>query len=1120
MHIIVREQTGLEEEAVAEDLGLSPADVVLLSFSDSDLNALAAAWKKGQANNKTEQRKKTGNTTQPTLRLANLARLRHPMSVDLFLDDTIAGSKAVLIRLLGGIDYWRYGIEEIAKLCRKKNIALALIPGDGRPDARLAALSTLDASDLVALEALFDAGGPDNLLNGLDLLSDRAHGLDTPPPIPVALPACAVYRQSKIDGAPVAVVFYRSYVLAADTGPIDLLCDELESLGLRPTALFVPTLKSAQADEFIRAQLANLKPAAIINATAFSARTDDDNGSPLDTADCPVLQVVLAGNPRKNWTEADRGLSATDLAMHVVLPELDGRLAAGVISFKERNTHNPELEFAITNHAPADDLIAAAARRCKAWVNLATKARSERKVALMLSTYPGRADQIAHAVGLDGPRSALHIMQTLQSEGYQTGATPETERELLRALTDTLQQPRLPSTEYRDLFDTLPRDFRDQVIGAWGPPEDDGTLDGDAFVLPLVIKEHVIIALQPERGEPAERKETYHDPSVPPRHSYIALYLWLTHIAKIDAMIHLGAHGTLEWLPGKAVALSNSCAPAVLLDKVPVIYPFIVNDPGEAAQAKRRLGAITIGHMTPPLISTELDQRLGELDRLINEFSSADGLDAKRRRVLAGDIVTAAQNANLDKELGLPADMPEADAIARIDSFLCDVKEMAIRDGLHVFGSKPLAQSASSDDPLLNACAEAEMSALLAALDGHFVQPGPSGAPSRGRRDVLPTGRNLTTIDPRAVPTPTATTHGKAAAEEILRRYLEDNGDWPRAIVMDLWGSATMRNGGEELSAALHLMGVRPIWDTRSYRVIGIEVLAPAELGRPRVDVTVRVSGLFRDVFPLQLTLFHSAVKAVAVRDEDTETNPLAGARKNTALNNAETPDRIFGAASGSYGAGVTDLIDSGAWQDTADLGQAYLQNSATAYRGEVSFADAAEAFQDRLRNADAFVHIHDHSEADILNSADYAAHEGGPIAAAKALGRDDLQAFHLDTSRPDSPKARTLEEECTRIILGRAVNPRWIEGQMRHGFRGAAEIATTVDNAFAYAATAGTITSSHFDRLYQAYLGDPAVAEFLAEANPAARDAMRARFLEAMKRGLWTSRLNSTNAELAETDE
>ena len=1075
MHLLVREESTLDRAAPAQDLGLSPADILVLSFSDSDLNALAATWVNWPA---------AELPARPTLRLANLQRLRHPMSVDVLLERTVAGSNAVLVRLLGGIEYWRYGLEELARTCHEGGQRLALVAGDGRPDARLSALSNIDAGDVAALEGLLAEGGPGNLRAALTFLAVGG----TVAPSAVRVPDCGIHRARTCNGIPATVVFYRSYVLAADTAPIDALCDALAGRGLDAEAIYVPSLKAPGASDFVRSHLAGHRPRIVLNATAFSAAADDGAGSPLEAAGTPVLQVVMAGSQREAWEKDPRGLGPSDLAMHVVLPEADGRLLAGAISFKESDATIPELEFAAYLHRPAAELIAHAADLAAGWARLAAKPKAERKVALVLSTYPGRPDQIAHAVGLDGLASAQGILQRLKTEGYDVAQCLA--QNIPAMLGDKAKFKHWPLSEYVNAFLMLPGSLREAITEAWGEPEADPSVVDGALALPVVSLGNVLLALQPERGLSADRKSSYHDPALPPRHAYVAFYLWLRIVARVDALVHLGAHGTLEWLPGKAVALSAACAPRALLGGVPVIYPFIVNDPGEAAAAKRRLSAVTIGHMTPPLVATELDGRLKNIERAVDEFSAAQGLDPRRRQALARDIVGSAGRAGLSADLNLSADTEPCDAIARIDAFLCDVKEMSIRDGLHVFG-----QTMVSDDPLIAACGNAEMSALMAALDGRFVPPGPSGAPSRGRRDVLPTGRNLTTIDARGVPTQTAVNHGKLAAAAILARHLEDHGEYPKSIVMDLWGSATLRTGGEELATALHLIGVRPVWDHGSFRLTGFETLAPAELGRPRVDVTLRISGLFRDMFPMQLGLFDAAVRKVAGLDELPEENPLV--RSRSAL------DRIFGAAPGSYGAGVTDAIDSGDWQSRTDLGRSYLAATSTAYRSEA--VSAPGDFATRLAAADAFVHVHDHKEADILSSADYAAHQGGAAAAAPGL-----PSYHIDTANPAAPKARTLPEEAARVIHGRAASPRWIAGMMRHGFRGAAELTATVDNSFAFAATAGAVTSAQFDRLYEAYLGDPAVAAFLATANPAAEAAMRRRFEEAMRRGLWQPRSNS----------
>ena len=1079
MHLLVRESASLDEtQAAAEDLGLAPADVLLLSFSDSDLTTAYNAWR-------------TLGADRPSLRLANLARLRHPMSVDLLIEKTLPGTKAVLVRLLGGLDYWRYGCEELHRSCNTQGIALAIVAGDGRPDRQLMALSSAGLADLAALEALLDAGGPANAAAAIAGLFARAVGGGERLAAPRPMPEFGVYETSieplAAPTARAAVVFYRAFVHAGDTAPIEALVNALAARDIAATALFVPSLKAPEAARWLRAKLIELETDVILNATAFSAR-DGAKGSPLDASDCPVLQVITSMAFEVGWAASARGLGTAELAMHVALPEIDGRIDGGVVSFKRALAFDDRLGFAPMLHEPHAEGIAHAADLAAGWARLRRARPCDRTVALMLSTYPGRPDQIAHAVGLDGPQSAAEILRRLDACGYDVKGRPQTGRAILDFV-QSGEDVGWPLADYKRAFAALPLDFCAAVIAAWGDPEHDDACRDGAFSLVIGRFGNVLIALQPERGTAADRKAAYHDPRTPPRHAFVACYLWLRQVAHIGALIHLGAHGTLEWLPGKATALSAACAPRALIGGTPVIYPFIVNDPGEAAQAKRRIGAVTLGHNTPPLITTELDGRMRELEQLVDEFAAADGLDPRRRAVLAGLITEAAERAGIADACGLTPELDPQARLARIDAFLCDVKEMTIRDGLHV----------------LDDC---ECGAILRALDGRYIEPGPSGAPSRGRADVLPTGRNLYSIDPRGIPTPTATANGARAAGAIMERYAQDHGEWPRGIVMDLWGSATLRTGGEELATAMALLGVRPTWDSRSFRVSGFEVVPAPLLERPRVDVTLRISGLFRDTFATQLALFHAGVQKVAALHEDADMNPLLAARRGG------TPlDRIFGAADGSYGAGVMARIDDGDWNTASDLGRTYLANSATAHDGAGNGRDAGEAFAKQVTSADAFVHIQDHRETDLMTGGDFAAHEGGFAAAATALGNDGITLYHGDTGVPDEPKIRTLDEECARVIAGRAANSRWIAGQMRHGFRGAAELAASMDAAFAFAATAGSVTSAAFDAMYDAYLLDAAVFDFLQRENPAALGAIRARFEEARSRGLWTPRRNDLSA-------
>ncbi|MDE1174043.1 MAG: cobaltochelatase subunit CobN [Parvibaculaceae bacterium] len=1118
MHLLFRETRSLDEIDEAVDLEQSAADLVFLSFSDSDLGAAAAAWQKEGIN-------------LPSLRLATLASLRHPLSIDLYTEKVISGARCVVVRLLGGLDYWRYGAEELARLARARGIALALLPGDGREDPLLRDMSTVGADAYDRLDALISEGGPANLAIALRFAAHLA-GLgpdEACAPLPIPSAGLHDFGLADHEGArTAALVFYRSYLLAGDMAPLDALARSLHAEGLNVRGLYVTSLKEAQSAALVAGMMGLWRPAVVLNATGFSARLGD-GGSPLDAANAPVLQLVHASSSREAWSQSRRGLSPGDLAMQVVLPELDGRLLSSAISFKTGEETIPALQFTRQIHQPDREGIARVAAQAAGWTRLAATASETRKLALVLSDYPGAAGQAAHAVGLDAVTSTHEILKLLAGADYDTGLVPSSD-DLARALCEAEPSPFLSLEDYRALFATLPEALQTQVRDAWGEADADSAIRDGFFTQRHLTRGNIILAIQPDRGAALDRKASYHDPDLPPRHAYLAFYLWLTARQHIHALIHLGTHGTLEWLPGKAAALSGLCWPALLTRGLPVIYPFIVNNPGEAAAAKRRLGAVMIGHLTPPLKSAGMHGAAAELEKLVDEFAAADGLDRRRTQLLRREILDEAASQGLLAESGVTQDMGEDDALARLDAYLCDVKDLQIREGLHVFGAalSPERRAMLLDNLVracpaieagelaarLDGCAAMEAAALLDALDGRFIEPGPSGAPTRGRPDVLPTGRNLFSIDPRAVPTRSAMRLARKAADELLRRHMQDHGDWPRALMIDLWGSASMRTGGEDLALAFILMGVEPLWDHGSNRVTGIEITSLAKLDRPRIDVTLRISGLFRDTFEAQIALFDEAVRTLARRDEPLDWNPLAAARDLDGDAFRRATARIYGAAPGQFGAGVTERVERGAWTDKKDLGRDYLDASASAYGAGLDGVTDAPGFAARVKASEAFVHQQDHRELDLFESLDFAAAEGGFAAAADVLGSSPA-LYHADTSNPENPKARTVAEEVRRVVRGRAANPDWIEALKPHGYRGAAEVARTVEALFAFAATLPERFDTQFDLLFDATLGEEEVERFLASANRSARDAMAARFAEALRRDLWRPRRNAVGAML-----
>ncbi|RWO55114.1 cobaltochelatase subunit CobN [Mesorhizobium sp.] len=1192
MHILTTTSASLDDLAEPVDLRQTPADVVALSFTDSDLAGLAAAWQ-------------ADADRLPSMRLAALRDLRHPMSVDLWIDSVARHARVVLVRILGGYDWWRYGCDQLASTARAHGIKLALLPGECRDeDLRLIEGSTLPRQELDGLLGYFREGGPENMTALVRRLASLA-GSDVAVAEPVVVPKAGFYEPglggverpdfsnagvpsrpplscrtspplggrlavtdriansvtsnvdnsvddgaisplvgemsgrteggakerglAAIESAPIIpILFYRSMLLAADVAPIDALFEALRQRGMAPVPIFVSSLKDPASLAFVETALATLHPAAIITATAFASGAEPGVETPFDRAGVPVFQVIVATTRRDIWQDNQRGVAPADLAMHVVLPELDGRILAGAVSFKGESEVDPALAFRAFANRPEPDRVAQVANRVEAFVRLQRTPREKRKLAILIPDYPSAPGRTGYAVGLDVPSSVLAMLHDLSEQGYVVEGIPQTPRALLEMLESVDQG--LALKEYLTFSKELPAEAMAVVEAAWGNAEDEtGWCEAPPSVLPDMSGRteggvqapasanfpfraatfgNITVALAPDRGRSVDRRADYHDPTLPPRHALIAFGLWLRKALDVHALVHVGAHGTLEWLPGKTVALSETCFPEIVTGPLPVIYPFIVSNPGEAAQAKRRIAAVTLGHLPPPLTGAGLDENQHQLERLVDEYAQADGLDRRRRDRLARLIVETAEKTGLASEAGVAGTDAPDEALRRIDAWLCDLKDFAIKDGLHIYGRSAEGEA----DQLRQQSAAAEKSALIAALDGRHVAAGPAGAPARGRRDVLPTGRNLFTSDPRTMPTPTSFDLGRAASDEVLRTYMQSHGDWPRSLVIDLWGSASLRTGGEEIAQGLALMGCRPQWDGATGRVTGIEVLPPATLGRPRVDVTWRISGLFRDMFPTQIALIDAAADAVAARDEDATENPLAA---KTRADGKVSP-RIFGTSPGTYGAGVEALLSSGDWAKREEIGRAYLDATSHAYGGAGGEAISAPgAFEDRIAEADLLVHTGDDPGRDILEGSADVAFIGGFSAALAALGKN-ADVIVLDTTDPQKPKPRSLGEAVSRVVRARAVNPRFIAGQMRHGPRGASEFAETVDRLVGFAETTHAIPGTLIEAVHDAYLGDPEVRAFILRENSAAAKIIAERFLSARRRGLWHPLRNSIDDDLA----
>ncbi|POR67292.1 cobaltochelatase subunit CobN [Pseudomonas syringae] len=1234
MHLLRTQPGGFVPDDNIADLGQTPAELVILCSGDSSLALLAEAARQLPED-------------YPSLRLANPMQVQNHASVDLYVDEVLRHAKVILISLHGGIGYWRYGVERLMELAAR-GVQVILVPGDDRPDPELSDLSTVSAVERDRLWQFLRQGGLQNALQLYNCMASRWLDRDYSWAEPAPLPRTAIYHPRLASAQladwqadwlaeqPVAaLLFYRSHLQAANTGFIDEFCTRLQAQGINPLPIAVASLKEPGCFTQVEDWLDEAETELILNTTGFAQSSPEAPHLRPFRRNVPVIQAICAQDNEPAWQASEQGLGARDLAMHIALPELDGRIISRPISFKDLAWRSERSQSDVVCYRAQPDRMDFVAELARRWIELARLPNGEKRVALILANYPTRDGRIGNGVGLDTPAAALNILRAMQAEGYPLAPLPDTGTELIQQLlggvTNDLDsidqrpcQQSMALEEYLAAFNELPQENRDAVNARWGTPDTDPMFRSGRMMIAGLRFGLTFIGIQPARGYQVDPSAVYHDPDLVPPHGYLAFYFWLRKAYGAHAVVHVGKHGNLEWLPGKGVGLSQTCWPDAVLGAMPNIYPFIVNDPGEGAQAKRRTQAVIIDHLMPPLTRAETYGPLRNLELLADEFYEAQMLDPRRARELQRDILELVRETHIDRELALGENLDsDADAalwLPRLDTYLCDLKESQIRDGLHIFGQSPQgrlridtllallriprgdgrgAQSSllralskafeldfdplncelaepwtgprpaalqhlSSDPwrsagdarerlelyaailiervtqgealtdlpahddlalildslrdvvaPRLDACGPGEMQGMLDALSGRFVPAGPSGAPSRGRLDVLPTGRNFFTVDVRNLPTTTAWRIGFQSANLLLERHLQDHGDHLRQLGLSVWGTATMRTGGDDIAQAMALMGVRPVWATGSQRVDDFEILPISLLDRPRVDVTLRVSGFFRDAFANLIKLFDAAVQAVAALDEPDDLNPLAArVREERQGFLAEGLDedeaarqagwRIFGAKPGAYGAGVQGAIDGRLWQSRDDLAEVYLNWGGYAYGAADEGTPARQRFAQRLSQVQAVLQNQDNREHDLLDSNDYYQFQGGMLAASESLSGQKTASYHGDHSQPDLPKIRTLKEELNRVIRSRAANPKWIEGAKRHGYKGAFEMAATVDFLFAFDATTELIDDHQYALLADAYLLDSATRDFIAEHNPDALRDMTERMLEAQQRGLW----------------
>ncbi|MER5732765.1 cobaltochelatase subunit CobN [Streptomyces sp. NPDC002138] len=1180
--------------------------ILLLSTSDTDLLSARAS-----------------DDGPVPYRFANPSRLP--------LDDLPAlldGADLVVVRLLGGLRAWQEGLDLL--LAADQTRPVVVLTGEQAPDAQLMEASTVPIGIAAEAHAYLAHGGPANLEQLARFLSDTVlltgHGFEPPAAAPTwgrleraAEPAA---------GPRIAVLYYRAHHMSGNTAFVHALSDAVVDAGGVPVPLYVSSLRSPEPELLAELATADAIVTTVLAAggtrpAEASAGGDDESwdAGALAALDVPILQALCLTGSRATWEESDEGLSPLDSASQVAVPEFDGRLITVPFSFKEIDEDGLPAYVADPERAARVAGIAVRHARLRHTPN------AEKRIALVLSAYPTKHSRIGNAVGLDTPASAVALLRRLIAEGYDFGPAEEIPGlvsgdgdELIRALIEAgghdqdwlteeqlARNPvRIPAADYRRWYAGLPGELREGVERHWGQAP--GTMfldrsrtatggdpDGD-IVLAALRRGNLLILIQPPRGFGENPIAIYHDPDLPPSHHYLAAYRWIQAAAEdggfgADAMIHLGKHGNLEWLPGKNAGLSAACAPDAALGDLPLVYPFLVNDPGEGTQAKRRVHATLVDHLVPPMARAESYGDIARLEQHLDEYAQISSMDPAKLPAIRAQIWTLIQAAKLDHDLGLearPDDDGFDDFLLHVDGWLCEVKDAQIRDGLHVLGGAPagtdrvnlvlsilrarqiwggttalpglrealgldeaaptrtsadeveavartlveameaadwapsavagvaaghpagvadiLTFAATEVVPRLAATTD-ELTHAVHALSGGFVPAGPSGSPLRGLVNVLPTGRNFYSVDPKAVPSRLAWETGQALADSLLTRYRTDNGEWPASVGLSLWGTSAMRTAGDDVAEALALLGVRPVWDEASRRVTGVEAIPLAELDRPRIDVTLRISGFFRDAFPHVIGLLDDAVRLAAGLDEPAEQNFIrAHAQADLAEHGDErrATTRIFGSRPGTYGAGILQLIDSRDWRTDADLAEVYTVWGGYAYGRGLNGRSARTEMETAYKRITVAAKNTDTREHDIADSDDYFQYHGGMVATVRALRGTAPEAYIGDSTRPETIRTRTLVEETSRVFRARVVNPKWIEAMRRHGYKGAFELAATVDYLFGYDATTGVIADWMYDKLTQTYVLDPENRAFLEEANPWALHGIAERLLEAESRGMW----------------
>ncbi|AUB58379.1 cobalamin biosynthesis protein CobN [Methanobacterium sp. MZ-A1] len=945
----------------------------------------------------------------------------------------------------------------------------------------------------------------------------------------------------------IAIVAYDSSLKGGNFEMQVELLKSLEAKGANVMLIFATTAGRLNlASMFFKDANNNTRIDALIASLGFTYVSGNSSKSILlfEDLNVPIFAPVYTSD-LEGWEDSSTGITS-EVYWQIAQPELEGRIEPVIMGGIETVGIDSETGIVVKRYKAIPDRIERVTGRVMNWVELRNLENSAKKLALIYYNIGGGKDGVS-ASYLDVVSSIDNIIKSLNSAGYNVPANfssqdivnlmlnagnnvgswaPGELEKLVNAGAITI-----PLETYLAWFNTLPETLRNEVIAEWGHAPGNVMVYNNSIVIPGIMLGNLFLGPQPMRGWGEDPDKITHSPSLPPTHQYIAFYMWLQNQFDANAVIHLGTHGTLEWLPGRSVGLGIDDWPDVLLGNIPNIYPYIVENPGEGTQAKRRSYAVIIDHMIPPMVLSELYGDLASLSDQIKFYH--DATTDQRRQELENIMVGMIKDMHLDEDLQLDLEStPFNEVVDKVEHYLEELAKTMMPYGLHTFGQalegdllEQMIESIVSFDPVnrdnqtyrdelrLKLSQNYEMENLLRALNGEYISASLAGSPIR-KTDVIPTGMNFYSFDPRYAPDKASWEIGKKMADDLLQDFYNANGHYPESVGVVLWAIETMRTNGQTIAMILRLMGLEPTYASSGY-FNGVKATPLSELNRPRVDVMVSMSGLFRDTFSYTVELLDDAFRMVSKLDESNTDNYvrkhyLEDLEKYLAqgmdVEDAElyAMARIFGPPAEAYGTGLSELTTTtSGWDDLSDLVDTYLARNSYFYGRNINAKSGLNAFINQLTRIEATVQVRDGLYG-VFDNDDVVQYLGGLTMAAKYLSGRDVQVYIANTRT--TPKVETLSTFINNEIRTRLLNPKWAEGMLKNGFSGAHEITDHMENMFRWnAIQPDSVKEWMWQSTVETYMFDSAIRSQFLSANPYAFASAAAWALEAIRRGMWT---------------